>query len=64
MRNYQAENYSNGNWNQQSLTLERDIYLLYANRMKSLTRLCIHLNYCEKELNRKIETKLIQLQLK
>jgi hypothetical protein len=53
VRNYQAKNYSNGNWNQQSLTLKRDICLLYANRMKSLTRLCICLNYCERELNHK-----------
>jgi hypothetical protein len=30
MRNYQATNYSNGSWNQQSLTLKRNGYLLYA----------------------------------
>jgi hypothetical protein len=61
VRNCQEENYSNGNWNQQSFTLKRDIYILYANYMKSLSRLCIHFNYCERELNRKKEIKLIQL---
>jgi hypothetical protein len=30
VRNYQEENYNNGSWNQQSLTLKRNVYLLYA----------------------------------
>ena len=33
------------------------------NSMKSLTRLCIRLNYCKRELNHKTGIKLIQLQI-
>jgi hypothetical protein len=63
LRNCQTVNYNNGSLEQQSLTLKGNVYLLYENIIKSLTHLCIHLNYCKIDLNHKTRIKLIQLQI-
>jgi hypothetical protein len=63
VRNYQTINYNNGSLEQQSLILKGNVHLLYANNIKSLTQLCIHLNYCKIDLNQKTRITLIQLQI-